>query len=167
MPLCCLGFVLLLASGCAQAPPADKAGATQAAPQKTPADEAPEGVEPLPKEAPAAPAALKGTKPAPSATATGTPKAAPPIADAKAQGAQAPLSKEERLSMNACKIVCEHVLRLSLQALPDDAPATLREEHKQKLAKECPPGCMREGTPATNNCILKATTIQEAAACQS
>ena len=60
--------------------------------------------------------------------------------------------------------VCAHILRLSMTALPDDAPASLREEHRSALIKDCPPGCLREGTAAANRCILEATTIQQAAA---
>ena len=70
------------------------------------------------------------------------------------------------VTLAACRIVCQHVLHLALQEFPPEADEKVRQEHTEKLARECPPGCMREATIASNACALRAKTVAELVACQ-
>jgi hypothetical protein len=124
-----------------------------------------------PTESAAAPSSLEEAKAAPAASAPPTkgapPAPAPPTTKPKGQEETAQTGKNANgVSMAECRMVCAHILQLSLQALPEDVPPDIREEHAAKLTQECPPGCMSVATPESNNCVLKAKTVQDMVACQ-
>ena len=102
-----------------------------------------------------------------------SPQAAQAAAPAQAEPPATATSGDAHTTVNAhgvsiadCRTVCAHVLLLSLQALPEDVPPAIREEHMAKVTRDCPTGCMREATPASNACVLKAKAAQDMAACQ-
>lgn len=132
----------------AEEAPAPKAATESPAKAETEAEK--------PKAAPA--------KAAPVVADTAPAEPTPAPSDAQPMGENEP--NERGVTLAACRIVCGHALRLALQEFPPEADAKLRQEHKDKVAKECPPGCMREATTASNNCALKATSIAELVACQ-
>ena len=153
---------------------ASEQATTAPPPQAEPAAKAPSKVSP-------SAAANAKTEPTELAVKEAAPPA-PPVARTSAQSsadkAAAALTKAAKdkqahaqvnangVSLAACRTICAHVLLLSLQALPADATTEIREQHTAKLAKECPAGCMRHATPASNNCVLRAKSAQQAAACQ-
>jgi hypothetical protein len=163
---CQLIALSLIVSACASQPGQDEAAPTAAEAAPKAAESAPTAAESAPTAAEAAPTAAES---APKAAATDTkapearskPIAPPPVE----KGGPADVN-EHGVSLAACQTICAHVLALSLGALPEDAPAQVREEHAAQLALGCPAGCMREATPVSNSCVLRATTVQQAAACQ-
>ena len=125
----------------------------------------PTASEAKPAEAKPAEAKPVEAKPVEAKPAEAKPVVAPPLAPAPDKPGR-PEVNEHGVSAEACQIVCGHILRLSLAGLPEDVDPKVREEHLAKVAQGCPAGCMREATPSSNNCVLRATTAQQAAACQ-
>ncbi|MGB0589486.1 MAG: hypothetical protein ACPGU1_07395 [Myxococcota bacterium] len=119
-------------------------------------------------ETPAASGEPKGALPVSAPPMkSATPATAAPVAKAEVQGEIVQAGKNPNgVSMAECRMVCAHILQLSLKALPEDVPPDIREAHTAKLTRDCPPGCMSVATPESNTCVLKAKTAQDMAACQ-
>jgi hypothetical protein len=167
---CCL---LLLACASQQEPKPAEAPQASPEPEAAVTDAAPAAAAAAPAPQPSVAAAPAAPAPQPS-VATGQPKAplAPPIVNAKAPSAAAAgdtagaTVNARGVSLAACQTVCAHILNLSLQALPEDTTSEVRKKHENAVVEMCPSGCMREATSTSNACVLQATTVDQAVACQ-
>jgi len=93
-----------------------------------------------------------------------------PVTVAAPEAAPKPFALHETIPngvpLAGCVLACKHLLELSLKEFPVDVDPKLREEHRAKLSGECPAGCMKVATLASNDCVLRATAIADLEACQ-
>ena len=101
-----------------------------------------------------------------TATTAPTAAAAAPAKAAAAAPAKAAAAAPGAATQEGCEAACAHAQSIALTALPAEAETSVRDEMVKGFALRCVPNCLVEGTPASNACVMKASTPQDLGACQ-